>query len=242
MMKAMIFAAGLGTRLRPLTNNKPKALVEVNGTPMLGLLISKLKQSGFDTIVINVHHFAPLIKEYLHANNCFGIEIHISDESNLLLDTGGGLMFARKFFDDGESFLLHNVDIYSDINLNEIINFHRTSGNLVTLAVKQRPSSNYLIFDDRGLLCGWKSIKTGEEKISRKITVRNELAFSGIHVIDPKLFKLIGKQGAFGIIGEYLRLAATEALGAFVHNDNQIIDLGKPEAIAEAEAILANKI
>jgi len=237
----MILAAGLGTRLKPLTDNKPKALVEINGTPMLGLLIEKLKRLGFNSIVVNVHHFAQQVIDYIEQNNSFGIKITVSDEREQLLDTGGGLKYAKKFLPDNEPFLLHNVDIYSDVDLNDMYNYHISSGNMVTLAVKHRESSNYLYFDNNNLLCGWKSYKTGKEIISRPTESINELAFSGIHIISPEIFDYITEEGCFGIVPVYLRLSTKFKIGAYIHDRHKIIDLGKPEAIKEVENEIISK-
>ncbi|NLA24870.1 MAG: nucleotidyltransferase family protein [Bacteroidales bacterium] len=237
-MKALIFAAGFGTRLKPLTDNKPKALVEVNGVPMLGLLIEKLKSFGFTEIVINVHHFAEMIKNYLNENNNFDIKIEISDESETLFDTGGGLIHAKRYLENTENFLIHNVDIFTDINLRKMMEFHKEKENLVSLAVKTRTSSKYLQFDEENLLCGWRDVKTGNKIIARDVDIANEFAFSGIHVVNSKIFDLIDKQGKFSIIPEYLRLAETEKIGAFVHNENLIIDIGKHETLKKVEELL----
>ncbi|HOZ31178.1 MAG TPA: sugar phosphate nucleotidyltransferase [Bacteroidales bacterium] len=239
-MKAMIFAAGLGTRLAPLTNNKPKALVEINGKPMLQMQIEKLINSGFNYIVINVYHFADQIKAFLN-NNTFDAEIVISDESQLLLNTGGGLKNVKKFFESGDIILLHNVDIFSDIDLSEFFKFHASFDNILTMAVKDRKSSNYLLFDDTDRLCGWKSYKTGSEIIAIDKQKYKELAFSGIYVFNFELFNLIKKEGSFPIIPELLEIAKINRIGAWVHNNNFILDLGKPEAIAECERFLKDK-
>ncbi|MGB1243748.1 MAG: sugar phosphate nucleotidyltransferase, partial [Chitinophagales bacterium] len=167
-MKAMIFAAGLGTRLRPLTNDKPKALVEVNGKPLLEIVILQLKRYGFRDIVVNVHYFAKQIIRFLEAKNNFGIHIQISDESDLLLETGGGLQKAKHFLcSDDEPFLVHNVDILSDINLKALYQSHLEGSPLATLVVRNRKTSRYLLFDETNRLCGWKNVKTGEVRMMR---------------------------------------------------------------------------
>jgi len=240
-MKAMILAAGLGTRLKPLTDNKPKALVEINGVPMLGLLIEKLKRYGCDNIVVNIHHFGQQIIDYPSQNNNFNISIAVSDERFILLDTGGGIKHARKLLPESEAFIVHNVDIYSDIDIAAMYRYHLSSGNLVTLAVKQRESSNYLYFDSNNLLCGWKSYKTGREIISRPIEQYKELAFSGIHIINPSIFDMITEEGCFGIVPVYLRLAATHSIGAYLHQGDTIIDLGKTESLLEVERAILQK-
>ncbi len=233
-MKAMILAAGLGTRLQEMTTNKPKALVEINGVPMLQMIIERLKKHGFNYIVINVHHHAKQIKEFLN-NNDFGIDIDISDESDLLLNTGGGIKNAEKFLKGTAPFLVHNVDIYSEINLADMYNYHLNSDNLVTMAVRERVSTNFLLFDDNNRLCGWRSYKTNSEIISIKKNKYNELAFSGIHVISPKIFDLFTQTGSFSIINEYLDLAKNHIIGAYIHNNKDVLDLGRPEAIKKIE-------
>ncbi len=233
-MKAMIFAAGLGTRLAPFTNDRPKAMVEVAGKPMLQMQIERLRDFGFNYIVINVHHFSEQIISFIKAND-FGVEIKISDESGLLLDTGGGLKNVKKFFQKDDIFLLHNVDIFSDIDLKHLYEFHEYSGNLVSLAVKHRKSTNYLLFDDNNTLCGWKSYKTNSMIISSERPSYDEMAFSGIYMFNYEIFDFLKKEGAFPIIPELLEISKSQSIGAWVHDDNFMLDLGKPEAIAECE-------
>jgi NDP-sugar pyrophosphorylase family protein len=237
-MKAMIFAAGLGTRLAPITNNKPKALVEVAGKPMLELLIDRLKNFGFNYIVINVHHFADQIIDFVNSKD-FGVEIIISDERDCLLNTGGGLKNVQKYFNEGDVFLLHNVDIFSEIDLNEMMAFHRKSQNLVTMAVQHRKSTNFLLFDETSRLCGWKSYKTQSEIISTPKSHYDEMAFSGIYVFNYEIFNAMTKQGSFAIIPELLEVSKKYRLGAYVHDDKFVLDLGKHEAIIECEKYLS---
>ena len=227
-MKAMIFAAGLGTRLRPITETMPKALVEYKGEPLLKHVILRLEKYGFTEIIINVHHFAEQVVDYLVANNNFGIQIEISSERDELLDTGGGLKKARHFFDD-EPFLLHNVDIISDISLSDLYKFHYNSNASVTLAARDRVSSRYLLFDGENRLSGWESIKTGEKIVVREDKDLKRLAFSGIHVIDPKIFGLMPDKNVFSIIEFYLDIAANEKILAY-HDDLSFWqDIGKIE-------------
>lgn len=231
----MILAAGLGTRLQQMTKNKPKALVQVNGEPMLKMIINKLKNQGFDYIVVNVHHHAEKIINYILSND-FGVKIEVSDESDLLLNTGGGIKHAERFLNLDKPFLVHNVDIYSEINLAEMYNYHLESDNLVTLAVRKRSSTNFFLFDETNRLCGWRSYKSNSEIISIQKKQYKEMAFSGIHVISPKIFKLFKRTGSFSIVNEYLDLAKGNRIGAFIHNDKAVLDLGKPEAIKKFEA------
>lgn len=230
-MKAMIFAAGLGTRLRPLTNDKPKALIEIRGKTLLEITVNKLIQNGFDKIVINVHHFAEQIISYL-ADKKFKAKIEISDESKRLLDTGGGLKKARNFFEDGQPFLVHNVDIITDLNLRDLYQAHQKNNSIATVAVRNRKSSRYLLFDQQKILCGWENVKTGERIISRSKENLEQFAFSGIHVIDPKLFKYFPEIEKFSIIDVYLSAARKEKIKAFLHNYSFWQDVGKVEDLA----------
>jgi NDP-sugar pyrophosphorylase family protein len=238
-MKAMILAAGLGTRLRPLTNHTPKALVEVNGIPLLEMVIQRLKFYGFHEIVINVFHFADSIIEFLQEKQSFGIDIRISHEKDELLDTGGGIKNASWFFDDDAPFLVHNVDIVSDLDLRQFYETHLRSQALATLAVSNRQASRYFLFNQDHILCGWKNIKTGAIKITRATpeTDLTPLAFSGMHVIDPAIFDLMPEQNAFSIIDTYLHLATHHKIVAFKHDHSLWVDLGKKENLLKAGEI-----
>lgn len=237
-MKAMIFAAGLGTRLQPLTNHTPKALVEVAGEPMLGRLIKHLRNSGFKQIILNVHHFAGQVKHYLEENYNFGLEITVSNETDLLLDTGGGLKKAGWFFQDGEPFLLHNVDIFSGMDLIKLMNAHKSSDALATLVVRERKSSRYFLFNEDLQLCGWENTKTGESKMSRVEEGLKRYAFSGIQVIQPAIFQYITEAGVFSIVDLYLRLARDHKILAYPENKSTWVDMGRKEGILEAEKLL----
>ncbi|MDP4289875.1 MAG: nucleotidyltransferase family protein [Bacteroidota bacterium] len=240
-MNAMLFAAGLGTRLRPLTNDKPKALVEINGQTLLQRNIIRLRDAGFDHIVVNVHHFASQVIQYLNDNNGFGADITISDESNLLLDTGGGLKKACKFFQVGQPILIHNVDILSNIDLLAFYNYHQHHQALATLAVRNRKSSRVLLFDDDDLLRGWRNNSTGELKLPLAESDPEKLqplAFSGIQVINYELLNLITETGKFSMIDVYLRLSAGWPVKAFRHNEDYWTDVGKIEELKAAEKVL----
>ncbi|MBI1936714.1 MAG: nucleotidyltransferase family protein [Ignavibacteriales bacterium] len=238
-MRAFILAAGLGTRLQPLTNNKPKALVEINGTPLLEIVITKLINSGFDQIIINVHHFAEQITSFLNSRNNFGIEIKISDESGMLLDTGGGLKNAAWFFDDSQPFLVHNVDVLTNIDLRELYNFHLQTKSLATLAVQKRNSSRYFLFDEEKNLCGWQNIKTTETKITRdSIGKLEQFAFSGIHIADPAVLKMMPEEKVFSLVDFYLSIAKENRITYFAHSNSLFIDLGKKENLIEAKKYL----
>jgi MurNAc alpha-1-phosphate uridylyltransferase len=238
-MKAFILAAGLGTRLKPLSDNKPKALVEVNGIPLLEHLICKLQNIGINEIIINTHHFAEQVKSFLKQKNNFGIHIEISDESEQLLDTGGGLKKAAWFFNDNKPFLVHNVDVLSNVDLNLLYNTHAQSCSLATLAVRDRNTSRYFLFNDKNELCGWKNTKTAEIKYSRNYSQELvPLAFSGIHIINPQLFELMNETGKFSMIDVYLRLSTYNKISAFRHDKDFWLDMGKPESIEEASMFL----
>jgi MurNAc alpha-1-phosphate uridylyltransferase len=241
-MKAMILAAGLGTRLRPLTDHTPKALIEVNGIPLLERVIQRLKFYGFHEIIINVHHFAGRIIEFLQQKRNFGIDIRISDETAQLLDTGGGLKQSAWFFDDGQPFLAHNVDILSDLDLRELYEAHLLSEALATLAVSNRPSLRYFLFNQEHLLCGWQNIKTKEIKITRPTPESDliPLAFSGIHVLQPAIFDLMPEQDIFSITDTYIQLAADHPIVAFNHDQSFWLDLGRPDQLQKAEGMLSH--
>jgi len=231
-MKALIFAAGLGTRLSPLTKDKPKALVPYKGKPLLQIVIEKLATFGINEFVVNVHHFAPKVKQFLEENNNFGQKIEISDETNLLLETGGGLQKASVFLKN-EPFLVHNVDILSDINITELIKHHNKSNAIATLAVQNRPSWKRLYFDQNdGYLCKWKNERTGEEKPVRSCSKASPFAFSGIHVINPEIFNFM-KPGAYSIIDTYLQVAETEKITFFNHDKTFWRDMGRPESFVD---------
>jgi NDP-sugar pyrophosphorylase family protein len=232
-MKAMVLAAGLGTRLRPLTDDRPKALVEVAGRTMLEITLARLRAFGIRDVIVNVHHFAEMVVEYLAANNNFGMRIEVSRE-DILLDTGGGLKQAAPFFLDGtasasEPFLLHNVDILSNFDLGKMLAAHSEENALATLAVQKRETSRLLLFDQDSSLRGRQS--RGEEVAPHLET----LAFAGIHVISPRLLTMMEEQGAFSIITTYLRVAAEgERIYGYRDDGAYWCDLGKPESVAQA--------
>ena len=236
-MKAMILAAGLGTRLRPLTNDRPKALVELSGRTLLEITIERLKQFGVSEIIVNVHHFAEQVVEFLRVKNNFGIRVEVSREDDLLLDTGGGLKKAAWFFlGSGKPFLLHNVDVLSNIDLGRMVESHRRTNALATLAVKHRESSRQLLFDNKLELCGRRIGSEGKPQMVRPVENPEELAFCGIHVISPRMLDMITEEGVFSIIDTYLRLAAAgEKIAAFRADDYYWRDLGKQEHIRQAE-------
>jgi NDP-sugar pyrophosphorylase family protein len=239
-MKAMILAAGLGTRLRPLTNDRPKALVEVAGHTLLEITLRRLASFGIHEVIINLHHFADMVVDYLNKNNNFGMGIEISREDDVLLDTGGGLKQAEWFFlhahQPSEPFLLHNVDVISTIDFARMLTFHRDNDALATLAVQQRNTSRHLLFDDRGRLCGRQTGANAPEMV-RPSQQPEALVFSGVHIISPQLLNLMTEQGVFSIVTTYLRLAAEgHRIFAFRADEYYWRDLGKPENITQATA------
>lgn len=246
-MKAMIFAAGLGTRLRPLTDNMPKALVPVAGTPMLERVILRLKEAGFHDITVNIHHFGEQITGFLHAHDNFGVHIHLSDERDMLLDTGGGIKKARPFLDGQEPFLVHNADILTDIDLAAFYLHHLESDAESTLLVSERKTSRYLLFDDEYHLHGWVNKSTGEVKpegFDYRQGKYRELAFGGIHVVSPSLFRLMedGRwDGKFSIIPFYLAVCNRTHIQGYQPEGFRWFDIGKPETLAEAEEYYKRK-
>ncbi|MGA3087835.1 MAG: nucleotidyltransferase family protein [Terriglobales bacterium] len=250
-MKAMILAAGLGTRLRPLTDDRPKALVEINGRTMLELALSRLRSSGVSEVVINVYHFADRIVDYLKTNHNFGMRIAVSREETLL-DTGGGLKKAAAFFREtplhpDEPFLLHNVDVLSTIDFARMAQWHSERQALATLAVQRRITSRYLLFDSNLQLCGRRSGSDGEPELvglaAQSPQCVHALAFSGVHIISPRLLAMMTEEGTFSIIAPYLRLAAQgEKILAFRADPYYWRDLGKPDSVAQAALDLKQKV
>ena len=233
----MIFAAGKGTRLQPLTDKTPKALIEVHKTPLLEHVINHLIKTGVTDIIINVHYLADQIIKFLHANKNFGINIQISDESDLLLDTGGGLFKASHFFDKNEDFIVYNVDILSDINLDDMLSYHINNKSLATLAVRKRETNRYFLFNKNLQLCGWKNIQNGYLiKTVERDKDLTPLAFSGIHIINSKIFDLIQETGVFSMTSAYLQLAPKQKITAYRHDTSQWFDIGKIETLNKAEA------
>lgn len=235
-MKAFILAAGLGTRLRPITDNKPKALVEINGIPLIEIVIKRLIEAGFDQLIINVHHFAEQVIEFLNSKKKFGIEIQISNEKDLLLDTGGGLKKTAWFFNDNKPFLVHNVDIITDLELSKLYDFQLSNKYIATLAVQKRESSRYFLFDEQKNLCGWKNEKTNETKMARApVGSLIKLAFSGIHAADPRIFDFMPEEKIFSLVDLFLKVASKHQITYFEHTNSQFIDLGKKENLTKAE-------
>ena len=236
-MKAIIFAAGLGTRFKPWTDEHPKALAIVNGKSLLQRNIEYLQQYGITEVVVNVHHFANQIKEAIDENDGWGSNISISDETEEVLETGGGLMKARHLLEGDEPFISLNVDILTNLDLGKLIAYHQQHRPLITMGVTNRKSSRVLLFDEGNRLCGWKNAQTGEEKISIPKPHLIERAYSCVVVYEPAIFSLIQQQGKFSIIAAYLDLAAANSIIGLDHSGDKLVDVGKPESVAIAEAL-----
>ena len=232
--KALIFAAGKGTRLKPFTDNHPKALAVVNNVPLLERNIKFLQNYGINDFVINVHHFGEQIIDFLQEKENFGAKVEISDEKNELLETGGGLVFAKKYLENEENFLIMNADILTDLNITEFVKFHLSHQNVATLAVSDRVSSRKLMFNEDMILKGWVNKTTGETKLSEFNKNFKELAFSGIHCVNSSIFDKIKRTGKFSIMEEYLDLMFENHIQGFQHNA-KLIDVGRPESVVEAE-------
>lgn len=240
MKQAMVFAAGLGTRLKPLTDSMPKALVRVGGEPLLWHIVMKLKGAGYERIVVNVHHFAQQIVDYLQQNNNLGIDIRISDETSGLLETGGGIRKALSLFEPDSPILIHNVDILSNLDLDELTRFDQAPDAL--LVVSRRQTKRYLLFDEESILDGWTNIETGEVKSPYKgvdPSAMKQLAFSGIHVIWPRVFPLLETMPErFGIIDFYLKYCHQCAFVGYEKRDLRLMDVGKLDTLDQAETFI----
>ena len=243
-MKAMILAAGLGTRLGNLTKDKPKALVEINGITLLENLIIRLKEQGIKQFIVNIHHFGEQIIEFLEKNKNFGVNIAISDERDELLDTGGAIKKASSFFKGEEPVLVHNVDVYSEFNLNELLAYHRGMGSLVTVCVRKRNSGRALIFNNKKLLVGWVNL---EENYFRWVNERTEIfetyAYNGVFIAEPGFAEKIPFDGMFSIIDCWLKMAKKDEIAAYIDESPVWFDLGSEEKIKKAEQYLKrNKV
>lgn len=229
-MKAMIFAAGLGNRLGKITENIPKALVEINGKTALHFAVEKCSFHGFDDIIINVHHFADMVEEEVTRLNNLGFRISVSDEREILLETGGGLYKARKFFDKGQ-FLVYNVDIITDLDISALYNFHLEKKGLATLAVRQRPGNRFYLVNESGLIRGWRNKSTGEEILCGGSPEElKEIAFSGLHIVEPEIFNYMHK-GIYTMTDLYLGLAGKHNLFTFRDDTGFWGDIGNPESL-----------
>ncbi|HYD20612.1 MAG TPA: nucleotidyltransferase family protein [Flavipsychrobacter sp.] len=232
-MKAMIFAAGLGTRLKPFTDKHPKALAEINGKTLLEHTIRYLQKFGIEDVVVNVHHFADQIEQAINDNSGYGSWVTISDEREEVLETGGGLKKAADHFTGDEPFVVINVDVLTNLDLGKMIEQHKDSEAMATLAVMKRDSSRQLLFDEHMLLCGWTNTGTGEQKISREVLSMFPFAFSGVQVLSPAILDM-PFSGKFSMIDVYLHFAKTNIIKGFDHSGNIFIDVGKPESLEKA--------
>jgi len=239
-MKGMIFSAGLGTRFKPWTDKHPKALAPVNGRSLLQRNIEYFSQYGIDDVIVNVHHFADQVTDSIEKNKGWGSKITVSDERNELLETGGGLLNAKKYFTPGERFITTNVDILTDLALDQLLAKHEKNGALITLSVTDRNTSRYLLFDPSMRLSGWRNINTGDEKIIRSTDVQKQMAYSCVVIFEYDIFRLIeqaGFKGKFSLIDVYLRLGADHTIMGFDHSGDRLVDVGKPESIQIAESL-----
>ena len=238
-MKAMIFAAGLGTRFKPWTDSHPKALALVNGKSLLQLNIEYLQQYGITDVVLNVHHFADQVIESVLKNKGWGSNIMISDESHELLETGGGLLHAKNLLQDGEPFITLNADFLTDLNIDKLIAYHKNKKALISFGITNRKTSRYFLFDEDNRLCGWRNTNTGEEKISIAKNDLKEMAYSCVVIFQPEIFELIPQRGKFSLVETYLSLAANHLIYGYDHSGDKLVDVGKPESVAIAEKLFS---
>ena len=229
----MIFAAGLGTRLKPFTDHHPKALAEVSGKTLLEHTIRYLQKFGIEDVIVNVHHFADQIDEAINENSGYGSWVTVSDERESVLETGGGLQKAAWYFEGEEDFVVINVDVLTNLDLGRMIEAHQESDALATLAVMKRNSTRQLLFDEHMILCGWTNNTTGEQKISREVLSLNPFAFSGVQVLSTEILNM-PFQGKFSMIDVFLHFAKTQMIKGFDHTGNIFIDVGKPESLEKA--------
>ncbi len=242
-MKVFIPAAGKGTRLGAFTENMPKALVDVAGKPMLYHLVKRLKEYGFNEFVINVHHFADIVEEYLRKHDNFNVNVTIADERDQLLNTGGGLVNAAKYFHGEEPFLVHNVDVLTNLDLKSFYDSHIKDNNDISLIVMHRKTSRYLLFNDEMLLRGWENRTTGEQILFDKTGELSPLAFGGIHIVNPAAVDLLHPDteiAAFPIIPEYIRTCGKQKIRGVHEQEIFWLDMGKPEHLKTAESYLLN--
>jgi len=236
-MKAMLFAAGLGTRFKPWTDKHPKALAPVNGKPLLQRNIEYLQQYGIRNVIVNVHHFAEQVIDAIKQNHGWGSDIAISNETNEVLETGGGLLKAKHFFKQGERFITCNVDILTDLDIGKLMAFHEKQKPLISFAVTDRKTSRYFLFDESNRLCGWRNTKTGENRIVIPKLRLVEKAYSCVVVFEPEIFSLIPFHGKFSLVEVYLKLAPDHLILGYDHTGDRFVDVGKPDSIAIAESL-----
>lgn len=236
-MKAMIFAAGMGRRLGKITETIPKALVDVNGKTVLHHAVERCSLYGFDEIIINVHHFAGMVEEEVSRLNKLGFSVAVSDERDMLLENGGGLYKAKRFFDNN-AFLLYNVDIVSDLDLSALYSQHLKMKGLATLATRHRPGKRFILVDEDGRLRGWRNIETGDE-ILKGVSPEglDQIGFSSMHIVEPEIFKYM-KEGVYSLIDLYLGLAADHKIYTFKHDEGYWVDVGTPESLELVRRLL----
>ncbi len=235
--QALIFCAGLGTRFKPWTDQHPKALAVINGKSLLQRNIEYLQQYGITRVIVNVHHFADQIVDAVEKNRGWGSEVLISDETDAVLETGGGLLKAKPLFTPGAPFLTCNADILTDLDIHALTQFHQENNALISMTVSERKTSRYLLFDTENTLCGWRNISTGEERISRTTPVMLQRAYDCVVAFDYNVFEQMPFTGKFSLIDLYLHLAKTHTIKGLPHKDGRWVDVGKPESVAVAEAM-----
>jgi very-short-patch-repair endonuclease/dTDP-glucose pyrophosphorylase len=238
-LKAMIFSAGLGTRFKPWTDSHPKAVALVNGKSLLQHNIEYLQQYGITDVVVNVHHFADQVIEAVNKNKGWGSNVMISDETNEVLETGGGLLKAKDLLQNGEPFITLNADFLTDLNINDLLKFHQQRKSLISFGITSRKTSRYFLFDEDNRLCGWRNTNTGEEKISIAKPDLKEMAYSCVVVFQPEIFDLIPQRGKFSLVETYLSLAADYPIYGYNHTGDKLVDVGKPESVAIAEKLFS---
>ncbi|WP_223710524.1 nucleotidyltransferase family protein [Niabella beijingensis] len=236
---ALIFSAGLGTRFKPWTDTHPKALAVINGKSLLQRNIEYLQQYGISRVIVNVHHFADQIVAAVKKNKGWGSEVLISDETDAVLETGGGLLKAKPLFTPSEPFITCNADILTDLDINALTRFHNAGDALISMMVSGRKTSRYLLFDEANTLCGWRNITTGEERISRTAQPMRQLAYDCVVLFNYAVFDAIPFTGKFSLIDLYLHLAKEHTLKGLEHKDDRWVDVGKPESVAVAEALFS---
>lgn len=235
----MIFSAGLGTRFKPWTDTHPKALALVNGKPLLQHNIEYLQKYGITDVVVNVHHFADQIIEAVQKNKGWGSDVLISDERNEVLETGGGLLKAKDLLQNAEPFITLNADFLTDLNIDDLITFHKNKKALISFGITSRKTSRYFLFDEENRLCGWRNTNTGEEKIAVAKENLKEMAYSCVVVFQPEIFELIPQRGKFSLVETYLTLAAHHPIYGYNHSGDKLVDVGKPESVAIAEKMFS---
>jgi NDP-sugar pyrophosphorylase family protein len=238
-MKGMIFAAGLGTRFKPWTNEHPKALALVNGKSLLQRNVEYLQYYGINEVVVNVHHFADQIIDTVTKHNGWGSKILISDETNEVLETGGGLLKAAHLLEGTEPFVTINVDILTSLNLKRLLDYHRDYKPLISFGITHRKTARYFLFDEYDRLCGWRNTKTGEERIAIAKQNLVQRAYSGVAVFEPRIFSLIRQTGKFSLVDAFLDLAAEQLILGYDHTGDKWLDVGKPESVSIAEDLFA---